>query len=208
MTIELCTNVTQLIICLVSAIWMTLVAARYQRMIHILMAGFADTFALGTLYWVSHQLITTQVPDAFYLSEISWMAAPLFLLVMELRSARLIPKMKPQLGVMLVYFVAIGLTTFFTWEGGDGLANVMYMGVTAICFAKALVNLRHGDPKGRSLHLFCSLFVVVEWALWLTECLWQGDTWANPYFWVDNTLTLTIALLIPAVKGAWDYDLS
>lgn len=208
MTIELCTNVTQLMICLISAIWMTLVAARYQRMIHILMAGFADTFALGTLYWVSHQLITTQVPDSFYLSEISWMAAPLFLLVMELRSARSIPKTKLQPCVILVYLIAAGLTALFTWDGGDALANVMYMSVTAICFAKALENLRYGDRKGRSLHLFCVLFVVVEWALWLAECIWQGDSWANPYFWVDNTLTLTIALLIPAVKGAWDYDLS
>lgn len=208
MTIELCTNVVQLLVCMMSAIWMTVQSFRYQRTVHILMAGFTDTFALGTLYWVSHQLITTQTPDTFYLSEISWMAAPLFLLCMEYRSGqpKVLRKWHP--AVMLTYLLGIGLTIFFTLEGGDGIANVMYMGVTALCCGKALENLMYGDERGRSLHLFCILFVAVEWALWLAECLWWGDSWRNPYFWVDNLLTLTIALVIPAVRGAWNYDLS
>ncbi len=208
MTIELCTNVIQLCVCLVSAVWMTVIAFRYQRTVHIMMAGFADTFALGTLYWVSHQLITAQTPDAFYLSEISWMAAPLFLLCMEVRSAQTTTRGGWRPEAIWVYLVAGGLTVYFTMDGGDGLANLLYMGVTALCLAKALENLKFGPASGRSLHLYCILFVVVEWALWLAECIWQGDSWTNPYFWVDNLLTLTIALVIPAVKGAWDYDLS
>ncbi len=208
MTTELYTNVVQLAVCLVSAIWMTVQAFRYGRTVHILMAGFTDTFALGTLYWVSHQLITTQTPDTFYLAEISWMAAPLFLLCMECRGGQGMSPRRWHPAVVLVYLVGAGLTIYFTIDGGDALANLLYKGVTAVCFAKALNHLLHGDGGGRSLHLFCILFVVVEWALWLAECIWQGDSWTNPYFWVDNLLTLTIALVIPAVRGAWDYDLS
>lgn len=208
MTIELCTNVVQMSVSLASAVWIILLAVRQQRMVHILMAGFAGTFALGTLYWVTHQLLTTQTPETFYLSEISWMAAPLFLLSIQLYVAKETKRGAWHPGVIGVYLLAAGLWTFFTWEGGDGLANLLYMGTTAVCCGKALQNHLFGDPRGRSIHLFCMAFAAVEWALWFTECVWTGDTWANPYFWVDNLLTLTIALSIPAVKGAWDYDLS
>ncbi len=208
MTVEITTNVLQMCVCIVSAIWMTVLATRYGRMIHILMTGFSDTFALGTMYWVTHQLITTKRPDTFYLSEISWMAAPLFLLGMELESAKQVSHKKWNPVVIFIYVLATVLWIYFTIEGGDGVANFMYMSVTAICAAKAFQNLQEGDPNGRTLHLFCIGFALVEWMLWLAECIWSGDTWANPYFWVDNLLTLTIAMTIPAVKGAWNYDLS
>lgn len=208
MTTELFCNVVQLCVCLLTAVWMTILAVRYERMVHILMAGFTDTFALGTLYWVTHQLLKNHTPETFYLSEISWMAAPLFLLSMEIHSAKEVKQGRWHPYVLGVYLVALGLWAFFTWEGGDGLANAMYMSATAICFAKAIQNYLYGDPSGRSIHLFCMLFATVEWLLWLAECIWHGNTWTNPYFWVDTLLTVTIALTVPAVKGAWRYDLS
>ncbi|WP_317856163.1 hypothetical protein [Chakrabartyella piscis] len=207
MTIELTTNTLQMCVCLVSAIWMTILAVQSARPVHILMAGFSDTFALGTMYWTTHQLMTTQIPDAFYLAEVSFMAAPLFLLCIEFYSGKQIFDGNFYPVAIPIYVVACGLWIFFTIDGGDGIANAMYMSATAICFAKAVQNLRFGNPYGRSLHLYCICFVLVEWMLWFTECIWSGDTWANPYYWVDNSLTLTIALIIPAVKGAWDYDL-
>ncbi len=208
MTIELGTNILQMCVSLVSAICITVWAVRDGRMVHILITGFVDTFALGTTYWTTHQLITAHVPDTFYLAEISFMAAPLFLLSFELCSAKQ-DGTKPCYPLTLpIYLLATGLFVFFTWIGGDGIANAMYMSATAVCAATAARNLRTGNPKGRTLHLFCIQFALVEWLLWIAECIWSGDTWANPYFWVDNALTLTIALTIFAVKGAWDYDLS
>lgn len=207
MTIELTTNTIQMCVCLISAIWITVIAVRNGRTVHILMAGFSDTFALGTTYWTTHQLMKSYVPDTFYLTEISWMVAPLFLLCVEIYSAKSIQKKHFNLGTVLIYIAATGFYIFFTIDNSCIIENAMYMSVTAICFASAFQNLLYGDKKGRTLHIFCIGFVVVEWLLWFVECIWSGDTWANPYFWVDNSLTLTIAMTIPAIKGAWDYDL-
>ena len=46
------------------------------------------------------------------------------------------------------------------------------------------------------------VFCAAEYGDWTTSCYWMGDTLANPYFWFDLLITISLAALLPATGKA------
>ena len=46
------------------------------------------------------------------------------------------------------------------------------------------------------------ILVILENCLWLSSYPWVSDTWSNPYFWIDFTVTASLFSLLPAVRKA------
>ena len=58
------------------------------------------------------------------------------------------------------------------------------------------------DPGKWFFHLVTIGYILLENCLWLSSYPWAGDTLANPYFWFDFAVTVSILALFPAVRKA------
>ena len=56
--------------------------------------------------------------------------------------------------------------------------------------------------KIRYFHIGVLCYVAVEYALWLSGCLWPGYSISNPYCWFDLLLTGCLFALLPATGKA------
>lgn len=199
MTIELFSNITQLIVSIVCAVIATTFAVRTRKVEYSLVAGVIDTCTLGILYWVTYQFITDQTPQIFYVADISWFAMYLFLLALELYLVKPDIKSKRHFAMYIPFPIGIALTIYFC-QWGDILLNVSYMTVLSFCGYFAIKNLIFGNKTQKALHIFCILFIITEYSLWVASCFWISDTWTNPYFWFDFAITLQIACFFPIAK--------
>ncbi len=201
MTLELFSNCLQLLVATVVAIRATLLALQKKTVVDTLIAGMMDTFALGTLYWFTYQFITDVTPQIFYIADISWIASYLFLLALELHLSPPAIKGKQCVAMYIPFPVGLALTVYFC-QWGDILLNIAYMLPLSICGYLAIRNLYFGKKKTRFIHIFCIVFILTEYALWLASCFWISDTWTNPYFWFDFAVTAEIGLFLPLSRKA------
>ena len=87
MNFELIDNFFQVAVLLCSALAAIAAALRHQDRRFLILSLFYICISMGTLYWVLHLFIFGNVPQVFYVSEFSWLAAYLFLLSFQLLRA-------------------------------------------------------------------------------------------------------------------------
>ena len=56
--------------------------------------------------------------------------------------------------------------------------------------------------KMRYFHIGVLCYVAVEYALWISGCLWPGYSISAPYCWLDLLLTGCLFALLPATGKA------
>ena len=84
MSFELVDNLFQVVVLFSAAVAATVLSVRRkERGCLILAFGYA-CFAMGTLFYVLYLAIMGTVPQVFYVSEISWLAAYLFFLSLQI----------------------------------------------------------------------------------------------------------------------------
>lgn len=84
MSFELVDNLFQVVVLFGAAVAATVLSVRRkERGCLILAFGYA-CFAMGTLFYVLYLAIMGTVPQVFYVSEISWLAAYLFFLSLQI----------------------------------------------------------------------------------------------------------------------------
>lgn len=183
--------------------------ARFRERAWILLGLFSGIFFLGDLYWLLFLLFYDQTPPAFYISDFSWDASYLFLMVLLLylrQEAGLFGR--TNVNRMLFFAIlafTVGMSVFYMMRG-DIISNL----VTAFLMSgliwhsvDGLVSMR-GEPEERTcrkyMYYTTLLFCFAEYGLWTSSCFWMGDTLANVYFWFDMLLSVTFLLFVFALR--------
>lgn len=167
---------------------------------------FYTAYALGDLSWLLYLLYTGHTPIVFYVSELSWYAAYLFLyLLLQLVSSPQERQLRhPALLAVPAFCVAM-FAFYMSW--GDLFGNVVSAVLMTLLMTHAIRGLiylraRPGEAARRMLYVATLVFCAMEYGDWTTSCFWSGDTWANPYFISDCLLTISFVFFLPAYKRA------
>ena len=99
----------------------------------------------------------------------------------------------------------VAMAVFFM-QWGNYLSNtvtavlmglLMYQTIGGLCI--------FGDQPGdscRALYWVTLVYCLLNYALWIVSCFWDGDALANPYYWVDILMTLWFPFFLPATGKA------
>ena len=170
MNFELIDNSFQITIlgfCTIAALFLAL---RYKSRSLLILALAYACFCMGTTYYILYLVIMGKVPQVFYVAEISWLAAWLF-----------------YLSVQILRIERIGYR--FSWFAGS--AAVL---VAVVAFADH--GMQSVQPY-RSTDGLMAGCIVLQVLLYLVSDFIQDYTCFNLYFAVDITLTLSMVALLP-----------
>ena len=84
MNFEIIDNLFQVLVLFSAMAASAVTACKRKSRDFLLLAGGYGCFMMGTLYYVLHLIITGDIPQIFYVAEISWLAAYLFFLSLSL----------------------------------------------------------------------------------------------------------------------------
>ena len=195
MNFELIDNCFQVAVLFCAALAAIGAALWHKDRRFLILALFFFCVSMGTLYWVLHLFIFGDVPQVFYVSEFSWLAAYLFLLSFQLVQAdRVRPLFSPLSLFCAVLTAAVVLV--FRMFGPSYFVSAAFAGVFAAIVYLAVWPLR---PRGGGGLMDCWLLlcVVLQLLLFVVSIFMRDFTRFNLYFAVDITLTLSFAALLP-----------
>ena len=195
MNFELIDNCFQVVVlfCAVPAA----IAAAFRRKDRrfLILALFFICVSMGTLYWVLHLFIFGNVPQVFYVSEFSWLAAYLFLLSFQMvRTDRGRPALS--LPALFCALLTAAVVLAFQMFGPSYFVSAAFAGVMSVIVYLAVWRLRRRGG-GRLVDGWLLLCVGLQLLLYVVSCFTQEYTRFNLYFAVDITLTLSFAALLP-----------
>ena len=181
-------------------------ALRKQRKGWILLTLVYASFLLGDLYWTLYLFFYGKTPAVFYVSELSWCATYMFMLLLLAhyqtdaeRSLR-----SPILWIIPVFVT--GMTIFYMTRG-DYLLNLVEGVLTYLLMFRSvqgLMALRGTMDRRKKLFQVIFAFCLVEYSLWTSSCFWQGDTIKNSYFWFAVLLIACQPFFFLAVRETED----
>ncbi len=200
-------NAIQLVVIAGCGIYAAMRFLRRREQAWFLLTCFYGAFALGLIYWILFLVFRSDVPRVSPVSDLSWMASVLFLLVLQttLRLPGECTCRPPSAWAVPAFCAVMGLY-FFQW--GDYFLNILWEALLGACGYFALRGLlfarrQRGRLCGRQyFHMAVLAFVLLEHGLWVASCHWQGGTLANPYYWFDFLLSATFFTFLPMLKKA------
>lgn len=209
--IEIIDNAIQLLAaagCTAAALVFTM---RSRDRAWILLGLFSGVYFLGDLYWLLYLFFYRDTPDYSFVSDPSWYAAYLFLLLLmfQIGKEREYPHrvvLRRKILWIIPAFTAVACVFFMRW--GDYAGNLVAAGFMTLLLLYSLdgfLSAREGlFCKGRPAFVYGIIFIfcLIEYALWITSCYWMGDTFKNPYFWFDGLMTITLLLFPAALRKA------
>ena len=195
MNFEVIDNLFQVAVLGSAALAALILALRHRsRHLLILALGYA-CFSMGTLYYMLHLAIMGNVPQIFYVSEISWLAAYLYFLSLQiLRAERLRRRMRPLPAAAAALTAALVL--IFRMLGPSYLTSLIFaltLGAIAYLCAFHLQSV----PAQRGLNVHLLLCVALQLLLFVVSSYLNDFTRFNLYFAVDIALTIALAALLP-----------
>lgn len=212
--IENTTNIIQMIavgLCAATGFWNGHVS---HKKTWVLLGFMALVFFLGDLYWQLYLISYGRTPYYSHIPYYSWYASYVFLLLLiqALREGR--PNCKSRFVLIVPLFTA-GMALFYM-QWGDYVSNI----VSAFLMTFLLLNcidgliyvyspkyadVTYGTAGERSAGLFyiaVMMSCIAEYGSWTSSCIWTGDTLANPYFWFDMLLSVSILIMPAALRKA------
>ena len=183
---------------------------RQRSQVQLMFACFYGAFALGLLSWLVYLMVSNTTPQLFYASDLSWMAAYLFLAMACSALPTAAERAYRSVGAWLVVLVVGAFLAYFL-QDGEVFANVGWCSLLAVCGYRCATGLpwmrRMPQERERwriSLYGAILCLVALELLLWFFSCDWQGDTWTNPYFWIDFAITANLLWLMNAARKVVD----
>lgn len=178
-------------------------AGRYKSRAWTLLALFYGGWVMDDTFWLLCRAFTGSSPEIGVLADLNWYASMIFLYLLI---ARIAPpesggekRVLPWLGVAFT----LGMAVFFIVQWGNVVNNLIYAGLTGLLLFSTVRRLMDGkNRKHRFFLIMILVFVLLVYAMWTVSCYFYEDTYANPYYWVDLLITVSLVLLIPAVKKA------
>ena len=195
MNFELIDNCFQVAVLIAAAIAAIAAALRHRDRRFLILALFFACVSMGTLYWVLHIFIFDNVPQVFYVSEFSWLAAYLFLLSFQLvrtEQGRPLFSLPALLCTLLTAAVVLAVRMF----GPSYFVSAAFAGVVSAIVYLTVWRLRHKSGGGLT-DCWVLLCVGLQLLLYVVSDFMQDFTHFNLYFAVDITLTFSFAALLP-----------
>lgn len=195
MNFELIDNCFQIAVLLGAALAAIAVTLRHKDRRFLILALFYICISMGTLYWVLHLFIFGDVPQVFYVSEFSWLAAYLFLLSFQMvRTERGRPFFS--LPSLFCALLTAAVVLAFRMFGPSYFVSAAFAVVMSAIVYLAVWRLRRRDSGGL-IDCWLLLCVGLQLLLFVVSVFMQDYTRFNLYFAVDITLTLSFAALLP-----------
>ncbi len=175
-------------------------AVRQKDKAWTLLAFFYGSWLSGNCYWLLC-LIFYGRPQVSAVSDLSWCASYLFLYLLIRQvspEAYGIKRLVPWLGPV---FTAAMAVYFMQW--GKWISNLVYAVLMGVLLHAVISRLL--EWKRCRVRILCATvlaFCLLEYALWISSCIWDGDTLANPYYWCDILLTALFPFFLYAAKKA------
>lgn len=199
MNFELIDNLFQVTALGCAAAAATLLSLRKRSRSLLMLALAYACFSMGTLYFVLHLAITGDVPQVFYVSEVSWLASYLsFLSLQILRTEALRIRMRPLPAAGAVLTAALALVFRML---GPSFVMCLFFALTlgAIVYLSAFhLQSRPAHRRTDGLLLAC---IALQLLLFIVSGHTADYTRFNLYFAVDIALTLSLTALLPATLG-------
>ena len=165
----------------------------------ILTGLFVFEYFLGDLYSVLYLIFYNETPHYFYIAEISWYAAFLFMILLLVNLSERVPlkeTIKAHPLFLIIPAFTVTMAVIFFVRNGDLIGNIICVVIMTVLIWLA------ASGKGMIFKL-CLVIAALEYALWISSSFyWPGDTLGNPYFWIDTMLSVSLLWLIPAVGRA------
>ena len=195
MNFELIDNFFQVAVLFCSALAAIAAALRHKDRRFLILSLFYICISMGTLYWVLYLFIFGNVPQVFYVSEFSWLAAYLFMLsFLMVRIDRVRPQFSlPSLFCALLTAALVLVVRMF---GPSYIVSAAFAGVMSAIVYLAVWRLRRGG-RGKRTDGGLLLCVGLQLLLFVVSVFMQDFTRFNLYFAVDITLTISFAALLP-----------
>ena len=195
MNFELIDNCFQVALLLCAALAAIAATLRHKDRRFLILALFFVCVSMGTLYWVLHIFIFGDVPQVFYVSEFSWLAAYLFLLSFQMvRTDGVRPVFS--LPSLLCALLTAAIILAFRMFGPSYFVSAAFAGVMSAIVYLAVWRLRRRSGGGL-VDCWLLLCVGLQLLLLVVSVFMRDYTRFNLYFTVDITLTLSFAALLP-----------
>ena len=195
MNFELIDNCFQVVVLFCAVLAAIAAAFRRKDRRFLILALFFICVSMGTLYWVLHLFIFGNVPQVFYVSEFSWLAAYLFLLSFQMvRTDRGRPALS--LPALFCALLTAAVVLAFRMFGPSYFVSAAFAGVMSVIVYLAVWRLRRRGG-GRLVDGWLLLCVGLQLLLYVVSCFTQEYNRFNLYLAVDITLTLSFAALLP-----------
>ena len=178
-----------------------------RRQPYFVLICFYGYYALASLYWMLYTILITDEPPMFYVADIGWIACYLFLYLLQASLSRPEERSFRCRLTWLAPLTVIPLTLYYI-SIGNLVYNLIVGVIMLLLLRRSLRGFIYwgGQADGarglRAFHLLVIAFVVLENCLWLSSYPWRGDTWSNPYFWIDFAVTASSVSMLPAVRKA------
>lgn len=205
--VEIIDNAIQLVVMTGCCIYAAVQYVRRKEQVWFLLTCFYGNFALGLIYWLLFIVFCSDTPKLSYVSDLSWLASMLFLLVLQITICLPGERIyRPLLAWIAPAFSTIMCFFFFRW--GDYFLNILWavlMGACGYFALRGLLFIRrqgHVTCNRQYFHIAVLMFFLLEYCLWVSSCFWLGNTFSNPYYWFDFLLTATFFTFLPTLKKA------
>ena len=205
--IEVIDNAIQLAVTMCCCIYAAVAYLRGKEQKWFLLTCFYGAFSLGLIYWLLFIVFRSDTPQFSPVSDLSWLASLLFLLVLQ-TTIRLPGEgaYRPAWAWAVPVFCGVMCLYFFRW--GDYFLNILWavlMGACGYCALRGLLFTRRQGVSTRGRQYFyiaVLVFILLEHCLWVASCNWKGETLSNPYYWFDFLVTVALFSLLPTMKKA------
>ena len=195
MNFELIDNCFQVAVLFCAALAAIAAAIRHKDRRFLILALFFICVSMGTLYWVLHIFIFGNVPQVFYVSEFSWLAAYLFLLSFQMVRTDWVRPLFSLLALACALLTAAVVLAFQIF-GPSYVVSAAFAGVVFAIVYLAVWRLRRKGGGGL-IDCWLLLCVGLQLLLYVVSGFMQDFTRFNLYFAVDITLTLSFTALLP-----------
>ena len=204
---EIIDNFSQFFVVFLGSILSGVLYLKSRRQPYFILTCFYSCFALASLYWMLYTILITDTPSIFYVADIGWIAGFLFLYLLQDSLSQPEERAFRCRVMWLAPLTVIPLTLYFI-SIGDLVYNLIMGGMIFLIFRRSLQGFAYWskltgrERNRRFFHIAVIILVILENCLWLSSYPWVSDTWSNPYFWIDFTVTASLFSLLPAVRKA------
>ena len=143
----------------------------------------------------------------FYVSEFGWISSAIFLRILQYTLSSGEERSFKCNAAWLSLIIGVPLFLFFC-SYGDILSNLLWCGMMIIISYCSIRGLAYAEKQIeceknlKYFHIVVLCYVAAEYALWISGCFWQNNSFLNPNFWFDILLTCCILWLLPATRRA------
>lgn len=205
MSFELVENLSQVTVLGCSTLAATFLAIRYKDRRPLILAFAYACFFMGTLYYVLCLAVTGDVPQVFYVAEVSWLASYLFYLSLQIvRVVGLNLHFSKRAALTAaVFMVAIILLQIF----GPSYLMSGLLAVTIGVMVYLTILRLNTEGAFRLLDGIVLVCVVLQILLYVISSFPQDYTHFNLYFAVDILMTVLFVTLLPLTMREVKHDL-